>query len=256
MSRAARGPRSAAGRRRPAPRPERRDAVSLAQEAYGRLKQLIVRCELAPGRRVSETELIQIVGIGKTPVREALARLVQERLMRYLPRQGYQVSPITLRDVQALYRLRMLVEPFMAELAAENVDHVQLRRLDELCQAAHTSGEPAEMDDFLTANRGFHMLVAQATGNRYLVDLYQRLEDESERLFRLALLLPGYRGGIGHGHKELVDALALGDADNARRLTLEGIEASHRAVVEALLSSPAVLSAELSPPEQPARIAS
>jgi DNA-binding GntR family transcriptional regulator len=72
---------------------------SLADEAYAILKLLIIRCELEPGRRITEAQLVATTGIGKTPVREALARLVHENLVRNIPRHGYEVTPITLRDV-------------------------------------------------------------------------------------------------------------------------------------------------------------
>ncbi len=224
------------------------DAGSLADEAYGQLKRKIIRCELPPALLVTESQLVRESGLGKTPVREALGRLVQEGLVRNIPRHGYEVAPITLGDVQELFGLRLIVEPAAVQLAAGHVDAAELRHLDALCaEGADADDSPDALDRHLQANREFHVTVARATGNRRLAEAIEKLLDESERMLHLSLQFRNRRAEIMHEHKQLVDALVAGDAEASRRIAIDQILAAQRNVVDALLSSPSILSAHVTP---------
>jgi DNA-binding GntR family transcriptional regulator len=222
---------------------------SLANEAYAQLKRQIIRCEMPPDLLVTESQLVRQSGLGKTPVREALARLVQEGLVVNIPRHGYEIAPITLGDVDELFGLRLIVEPAVAERAAGRVDGVELRRLEELCAvSANPDGGPEGLDRHLKANRDLHVAVARWAGNRRLLDIVERLMDESERMLRLSLLLKNPWAQILHEHKQLVDALIAADGATARRVSAEQILTAQRNVIEALLASPSVLSAHVTAP--------
>src|SRR3546814_9020930 len=86
----------------PSPPAQRR----LSDIAYETIKHDIIRCALAPGEEVTEARLALRLGLGKAPVRAALMRLSQEGLIRALPRRGYLVAPVTLRDVQDIFQFR------------------------------------------------------------------------------------------------------------------------------------------------------
>ena len=88
--------------------------------AYRALRDEILRCELAPGSRVVEGEIAERLGMSKTPVKKALGMLIHEGFVEVRPRHGYQVTEITLADVQEVYQLRQILEPAAAELAATN----------------------------------------------------------------------------------------------------------------------------------------
>lgn len=235
--------------RRQRPLPASVPRGSLVDTAYATLKRRIIVCEIEPGLRITEAQLVEEMGIGKTPVREALARLAQEGLVRSIPHHGYEVSSITLRDVQELFGLRLIVEPAAVQLAAGHVDAVHLRRLDELCQAGYDLGDRDSAARFLRANHEFHATVAQASGNQRLVDVVVRVLDESERLFHLGLMLRNRTDEMAHEHRSLVDALVAGDGEAARRIAVEQIVAAERMVVNALLSSPAVQSVRVELPK-------
>jgi DNA-binding GntR family transcriptional regulator len=226
-------------------------ARSLADEAYVQLKRKIIRCDLPPDLLVTESQLVRESGLGKTPVREALARLVQEGLVRNIPRHGYEIAPITLGDVEELFGLRLIIEPAAAELAAGRVDAAHLRQLDEICAAScQPDGGSESFDRHLKANRELHVSIARASGNRRLAEVMERLLDESERMLHLSLLFRNRRAEILHEHRQLVDALIAGDAETARRVSIEQIVAAQRNVTDALLSSPSILSAHVTAPKR------
>jgi DNA-binding GntR family transcriptional regulator len=231
-----------------APSSQRAVPSSQGDVAYAALRQRIIRCELAPGERITEAQLASEIGIGKTPVREALTRLAQEGLVRSMRGHGYEVTPLTLGDVQDLFNFRLIVEPAAAQLAAGHVSGADLRRLDELCASRFsTLDDEAGEAEYLHANYQFHTTIADASGNRRLAAAVCRALDESERLFHLGNVLRNRGEEVAHEHKELVDALIAGDAETARTLTQAHIAASQRLVLDALLTSPAVLAVTIHP---------
>ncbi len=221
---------------------------SLAAEAYQILRRQIIYCALPPAARVTEADLVKQLGLGKTPIREALGRLVQDGLVRVIPRQGYAISPITLRDVHDLFDLRLIAEPAAVQRAVGNIDMADLRRLDALCRAGYTLGDHDSATAFLRANTEFHVSIARASGNARLAQLLAQLLDESERLFHLGLMLRNRSDEMAHEHHDLVEALVAGDAEAARCIAGSQIIASQRMVVDALLTSAALMEASVTVP--------
>src|SRR5918997_618134 len=125
---------------------------SLTKRTYEALKQDVLTCALRPGAQIFEAELATRYGTSKTPVREALSTLVQEGLVQVLPRRGYLVAPITLRDVQEVFQLRLLLETAAAELAAEHITEEALRQLNALVEVRYTYRDRASYARFLRAN--------------------------------------------------------------------------------------------------------
>lgn len=223
-------------------------AGSLADEAYSQLKRRIIRCQMPPDLLVTESQLVRESGLGKTPVREALARLVQDGLVQNIPRLGYEIAPITLGDVDELFGLRLILEPAAAELAAGRIDPAHLRRLDQLCAVTAHPDSTEGLDQHLKANRDLHVAVARSAGNRRLAESIERLMDEGERMLRLGLLFGNPWDQIIHEHKQLVDALIAGDAAEARRVSIDQIRAAQRNVTSALLASPSIVGAHVTAP--------
>jgi DNA-binding GntR family transcriptional regulator len=230
---------------------------SLASEAYATLKARIIRCEIAPGERLTEARLVRELGLGKTPIREALVRLIHERLVRNMPQHGYEVTPITLADVEDLFRLRLILEPAAMELAAGRIDASLRDRLQALCRVtSYSPGDPRSVDAYRRANHEFHILVARASGSRRLADAIERLEEESDRVFNLGLTFRDRGDAVRLGHQRILAALVAGDAEAARRHAVEGIHKAERAIKEALLTSPSIRTATLTGPPGRARVAS
>src|SRR5574337_619799 len=135
-----------------------------SDEASDAVRQAILRCELAPGALVSEADLAARFGLRHAATRVALERLSVMGLLRPLPRRGYLVKPITLRDVNDLFQLRVIVETAAVRLAAGRVDADGLRRLDRIRTAGYRPGDRASEAEFVHANSEFPVLVAAASG--------------------------------------------------------------------------------------------
>ncbi|HSO05962.1 MAG TPA: GntR family transcriptional regulator [Pelomicrobium sp.] len=218
----------------------------LADQAYERIKHDILMCAIAPGGEVSEAQLAARYGFGKAPVRAALARLSHEHLVKSSPRRGYTVSPVTLRDIEDVFELRLLLEPATARLAAGRVDARRLKALDEVCRAGYTPDDPESRLRFLNANREFHVAVALATANQRLANASAQLLDEMTRMLLLGLGLRNRSLEMQHEHRSLIKALANGDGAAAERICREQIEAAREMVLRAVVSSPALMRAPIS----------
>jgi DNA-binding GntR family transcriptional regulator len=243
----------------PATEPRRRSTRagrSLASEAYAILKGRIIRREIAPGERLTEARLVRELGLGKTPIREALVRLIHDGLVRNMRRHGYEVTPITLADVEDLFRLRLILEPAAMELAAGRIDAPLRERLQELCRiASYSPSESRSVDAYRQANHDFHVLVPRASGSPRLADAIERLEEESDRVFNLGLRFRDRGETVRLGHQRILAALVAGNAAAARHHAVEGILKAERVVKEALLASPSIRAAALTGSPGQARVA-
>lgn len=219
----------------------------LSDIAYGRIRKDIIRCALPPAAAITESRLAGRYRLGKAPIRAALARLAHEGLVHAVPRRGYQVARVTIRDLQSVFQMRRILEPAAARLAAGRVDTARLRRLDALCQAGYTPRDRASEDTFLRANRELHVTIARASGNDRLASAVEQLLEEMERVLHVGLAIRDRTIEMQHEHRALVDALAAGDGAAAERIAGEQIDAAYRMVLDGALSSPGLLDADLVP---------
>jgi DNA-binding GntR family transcriptional regulator len=208
--------------------------TSLTDRAVETLRQDILACRLFPGATLSEGGLAERLSLGKSPVRAALARLADEGLVVALPRRGWVVSTVTIRDIHEVFALRLLLEPEAARRAAGHADAAALARLDAVCQLGYQPEDTESAVDFLGANRAFHVAVAELSGNARLARQIGRLLDESTRMLVLGLGRRDRTSEMAHEHRALIEALAAGDADSAARIATQQIAASRDMVFTAL----------------------
>lgn len=213
----------------------------LTDRAYERIKHDIICCTIAPGTEISEAQLCAQYKLGKAPVRMALSRLAHDGLVRAIPRRGYMVTAVTLRDIQDVFELRLMLEPAAARLAAGKVSAQRLRTLDEACRAGYQAGDVKSVSRFLDANKAFHVAIAQATGNVRLASAIEQLLDEMTRLLHLGLGPRNRSQEMQHDHRALVKALIRGDGGAADRICREQIESTRNMVLSAILASSSVV---------------
>lgn len=182
-------------------------ASSKAARLYRSLRQEILTLQLPPGSILVENALASRFGVSKTPIREALALLQQDRLVDSLPRKGYLVTAMTLDDQRELIELRASIDGAAAELAARRITPQEIAALEQLVVPPE-SFDARAAKRHMDLNRKFHVAIGRASGNRRLARLVERLVDETVRLFA-----PGFHMG---DHREIIDALRSGDPAKAR----------------------------------------
>jgi DNA-binding GntR family transcriptional regulator len=212
----------------------------LTDRAYERIKHDIIGCVIAPGTEISEAQLCTQYKLGKAPVHMALSRLAHDGLVRAIPRRGYMVTAVTLKDIQDVFELRLMLEPAAARMAAGHVDG-RLRMLDEVCRAGYQHGDIKSISRFLEANKAFHVAIAQAAGNTRLANAIEQLLDEMTRLLHLGLGLRNRSQEMQNEHRALLRALTRGDGAIAERICREQIESARSIVLSAILTSSSVM---------------
>jgi DNA-binding GntR family transcriptional regulator len=209
---------------------------SATDEAYDRLKRQILTCQLAPGSEIREAALAESTGFGRTPVREALRRLVHEGFVEVRPRQGYRVSPITLASVHDVFELRLLLEPAAVELATRRAPREAILALRDLAHAQYVHGDLDSYERFIVDNRNLHVRIAESTGNHRLAHMLGNLLEEMQRLFFLSLDPRDSSIEQMHEHHDLYDAMLAGDVERAVQITVDQIERSRQRVIDALVT--------------------
>ncbi|XVS61965.1 GntR family transcriptional regulator [Actinosynnema sp. CA-299493] len=207
----------------------------MTDAAYRHLKEQVLTGCLRPGEELREARLAQFTGFGRSPIREALRRLVQEGFIEVRPRLGYRVTAITLAGVRDLFEMRLLLEPAAVDLAARRAPLETLEALAPPVQATYTQDDTEARRQFLTTNREFHVRIAHASGNDRLAHAIEGLLDEMQRLLFVSIGSRGLPPDHTHEHTVLYDALLRRDAPAARNLAMAHVEASRRLVLEHFL---------------------
>lgn len=225
---------------------EKTKRASLAQHVYGLLRKEILTCTLAPGTEVSEAELAERFKLSKTPVREALATLRTDGLVRTYPRRGYQIVPVTFGDMNELFDLRTILEAGAAELASRRITDDEIDNLNRLADVAYNRAEEPSLERFIKANRDFHVAIARASGNERLYRVLVRQIDELERFFYLGARLRDVSTETQSDHHAIVETLRRRDAEAARAIMVRHNEVTRKGLIEALTRSPKLSSLTLS----------
>lgn len=219
-----------------------RSGGSLAEAAYQDIRRRVLRCELAPGERVTEAGLVVLTGHSRTPVREALGRLAREGLVRPIPRQGYRVTPVTLGDVEDLFDMWSILGPAVAERAAGRLTAAGRGRMRSAVETdGYDADDAASVDAWLAAMHDAQVAMAEATGNVRLVEAVDRLDADFQRVFRVAFLAHDLGPRVRGVFAELLDALVAGDAARARDTAARAIAWARDDTLTTLRSSPSVL---------------
>lgn len=192
---------------------ERTPGLAARDRIYLTLREAITTAELAPGRRLSENELAGQLGVSRTPIREALALLREERLVAIVPQLGTFVTRISPAAIADAAFVREALECAAVRLAAERISSAALVEL-QANLAAQAEAEPSR---FHALDDDFHRLLCEASGHPVAWTLARRAGGQLDRLRRLSLPEPGYREQMVEEHHAVLAAVAELDPDRAER---------------------------------------
>jgi DNA-binding GntR family transcriptional regulator len=211
--------------------PESADAGSQSEQAYYAIRSMIVTLDLAPGSVVSEQDLMARLGIGRTPVREALRALARENLVEVYPRRGMFVAGVDVRDLAALSEVRSVLEPFAAGLAAERLNDTDRDDLEDLLVELAALGEQPEERRLIEVDQRIHRFVHRAAHNEFLGSVLDEHYMHALRIWFLALDRVSHLEDAVLEHRSLLEAIRSGDAERATAVMsshVDGFEGSIR----------------------------
>jgi DNA-binding GntR family transcriptional regulator len=188
-------------------------AGNLTDRVYEAVKRDIVECRLQPDEILVEVALAERFDVSRAPAREALQRLTRIGFVRAVPRLGYIVTGISVRDFDEIFQTRLVLEPLAAELATERLTDPDAQRLDALAAEVGEILAVAHEDSgsrLTSNNAAFHREVARISGNGRLERLIGGLIDELERVMRMLAYDAGV-SSVHDEHRSLVRAMRSGD---------------------------------------------
>jgi DNA-binding GntR family transcriptional regulator len=203
---------------------------------YEALKLSILRCELLPGQRLLEKELVSKIGKSRTPVREAIIKLEQEGLVEKLNgKGGYFVSSIRKQDIEEIFNIREVLESYCVSLTINRIGQEELHQLEQIIHEEELSASSGNIYSLIESDTRFHEIIYRACGNQKLYEILNNLKNHIYR-FRALSFKSSQRKNIPlSNHKKLLLAFRRKDKNLAKRLTIDTISRSKNILLQEVL---------------------
>ena len=209
-----------------------RAVENLSARVYNQIKNLILCNEIMPGQKLHHQQLSERLGVSRTPIREALTRLVQEGYVSFLPNRGFTCKEIRMQEAEELYELREALEAFAVEKAIETVTDAALRELREKMNAYGRDVQNRFTRERLVYDQDVHLQIAQLTGNETLKNTLGHVFERIVLKRRTDGLYDPARGIAAHQeHLRLLEAMERRDAAQAVAILRSHVQAGKKNVM-------------------------
>jgi len=207
-----------------------RPSKSLLDQAYDKIKLRIITCAYRPGEVLSEAAISDELKIGRTPVHQAIHRLMADGLIAIMPRKGVMVAPLGVDEVMEIIDVRLVTECYCARLAADRADASELQELQKIVDASEKATNQRDVEKMMLFDRKFHDTLARAARNTVLADSLRSLHERSLRFWFISLRDPSHHRSVLAQHRAIVAALKSRQPDAAENAMREHILAFQRNV--------------------------
>jgi DNA-binding GntR family transcriptional regulator len=201
-------------------RPLRQDASArirftdpglIRERVVDALRDAIIAGRLKPGERIRERELVGLLGVSRSPLREAIRILETEGLITSLAYRGARVSDLSAADLRDMLDVRIMLESFAARLAIERLDDAALQAMEEQVNRARAAGARVDLEANFELGLGFHDMLVAASGNRKVVQIHESLKRHQRRYQHFAFTRVGRDLRALDEHADIVTALRRRD---------------------------------------------
>jgi DNA-binding GntR family transcriptional regulator len=214
---------------------------NLSARVYSQIKQLILCNEIMPGQKLHHQQLSERLGVSRTPVREALTRLVQEGYVSFLPNRAFTCKEIRLQEAEELYELRESLEAFAVEKADEKLTDYSIAELRQKMDSYGQDVQNHFTRERLVYDQDVHLTIAQIAGNETLQNTLSHVFERIVLKRRTDGIYDPARGLTAHQeHVELLDAMARHDAQAAVAIVRRHIQAGKKNVLADLRQRQAI----------------
>lgn len=217
---------------------------SLVDQAYEAIKEKVLNLHFLPGQYLNESAISAQLGIGRTPVHQALQRLQLDGLVEVLPRKGVIVQPDSMAEILKILDSRLTVEPELARLASQRVaageiGPEELDHLAAIAVATDKNAVPPDIAAFTGNDRWFHREVGRLSGNHLMAEFARMLHERSTRFWYLNLWQTIDVERSNRQHASIAAAIAAGTGEAAAAAMLEHIRSLHARVEQLQAMAPA-----------------
>lgn len=201
-------------------------SASLGNLVYSKLRQRIIEGHLRAGERLREVELASMLGVSRTPVREAIKRLESDGFATYVSSRGAIVAELTPEQAVELYAVREILEGAAARFAAQHAIPAEIQLLEDLLNAQLQLGD--NPDEQSKLNRRFHQTIYRMAHNRYLLGILTKSQDYMVLLHKTTYYAAGRSDTAYEEHRAIVEAIKARDAAKAEESAREHIREAQR----------------------------
>jgi DNA-binding GntR family transcriptional regulator len=190
---------------------------------YAAIRGAIVRAELAPGSQLSENELAEQLGVSRTPVREALARLRDDRLVEVVPQLGTFVSRISFRALGEAQFIREALECAAVKRGAELAGEEDVAALEGNLAAQKRATESDDLEAWYLLDDAYHRMLCDLSGHPTVWSVSERAKSHINRVRRISLLMPDYLAQRLSEHREIAEAVAAHEGERAEQIDRKSV---------------------------------
>lgn len=208
--------------------------MTQSELAYNTIAELILKGKLSPGQPMNEGDLCQLTGTSRTPVREAINRLAQEKIVKIIPRKGAFVTKLDYEDIREIFQLREAIEGMAARLACSKVDIKKLEEIENKCRLLLTEPDPERMIDHIKLNDELHTYILDSCGNRRFKEMIEQFTTVLHIEMNITVHLKNIIEHSCEEHTKIIEALKNGDEDAAEREMRLHVSEVYERLVDAL----------------------
>lgn len=208
--------------------------AALRELAYAEIKRRIISCEFRPGEAINESQVGALLGLGRTPVHQALHRLEGDGLVSILPRKGVLVAPLSLNDVLDMIEVRLSNELLCITLAAERAHESDFRAMRDIVERSVGLLEQRDINGLMALDLKFHTAISAASRNRVLAELLRNLHEKQARFWFLSLQDPVHLSNVYQEHLAVIDALEHRDIPAAREAIRQHIDEFRKNIIRSI----------------------
>lgn len=215
----------------------------LADQAYKSIKNLILTNQLRPGQFINEQQIQTMLGIGRTPVREAFLRLSRDQLVTIHPRKGIEITRISPKVLHDIFEVRILLEPLILEKSCDIIDAEWLKdmrgKFARYSEAAGEEALPLNAVELAELDDKFHVELMEFFGNQYTTDLMRSFVD-CLAIIRSTVTTANHARfqKSNDEHIAIIDCLLSGDVVSAKQKLLDHLNESYNQAVQTLMHLP------------------
>lgn len=206
----------------------------LHDDVVGRLRQMIIRCELVPGERFTEHKLVEKFGVSRTPLREALKILASEGLVEMRPHRGSSVAPISVEAMSQTFAVLGALEEMAGPLICDRVSNVDIARLDHIKDEMSSMRDATDRNRYFELNVAFHHAMIELAGNAVLSSTYDQLFGKLQRARYLVNDDQNRWSESAREHTWIMEALRQRDGAELSKRLKEHNSRTARAVLDKL----------------------
>lgn len=208
---------------------------SLGQDVFDYLKNAIIDQTISPGERLVESKIADMLGISRTPLREALHKLEREDWIERIPSGGYMVTTLTREDIEQTFGIRSVLEAYAARLAAENHKPKDLIPLEKKIKEFQSWLEKDNREKLTRINTELHDILYALSNNPRLIKMINQLRAQISRFRQIILKQDGYALESNEDHLRMLSLIKARDCEGVEKLVRQHIDKGKNAVLRQMI---------------------